>query len=55
MAKRAGLPAGQRRTLARLTAAPLPVSLYLADGAAIGHYLGHRWTWSDIHTDYLSR
>lgn len=42
MAKRTGLPAGQRRTLARLIASPLPVEIYLAGGAAVGHYLGHR-------------
>lgn len=43
MARHTGLPAGQRRTLARLgMASPLPSEMYLAGGAAVGHYLGHR-------------
>lgn len=42
MAKPARLPSQQRRTLARLIATPLPVDLYLAGGAAVGHHVGHR-------------
>jgi Nucleotidyl transferase AbiEii toxin, Type IV TA system len=42
MATPARLPPEQRRTLARLIATPLPIDLYLAGGAAVGHHLGHR-------------